>query len=277
MIPKLPVIAAMVFMCSYAVAGTTAIGTASARGDMRVDGYSVNGNATLFDGTVVETGQATAALRLGGGVEIKLGIGSRSTLHRDRIVLEQGASEFAPSSPFSVEAKGLRVTPSEPNSRAVVSMTGLNTVDVAALAGGFQVTNGRGLVLAHLTSGRAMSFAMQAETSGTIKVEGQLYKEGGHYYILESLSNTRYLLNGKGFFWSEGKEVIITGTVDQRATPTGGAKAVVNVVSMTQEHVSGEGIANGPSWVIVGSIAAAGAIIGWAIEDVSSGPTPASQ
>ena len=124
-----------------------------------------------------------------------------------------------------------------------------------------------------------MSFAMQAEGSGggTLKVEGLLYKEDGHYFIIESLSNTRYLLNGRGFFWSDGQEVTITGTIDPRATPTGGAKAVINVASMTKEHVSGQGIANGPSWVIVGGIAAAGAVIGWAINDVSPGPTPASQ
>src|SRR6202051_831344 len=102
MISKLPVIAIMLFACSYAVAGSTAIGTVSARGDIRIDGDSVKGNATLFDGTVVETGQATAALRLARGVEIKLAIGSRSTLYRDRIVLQRGASEFAPSSPFSL-------------------------------------------------------------------------------------------------------------------------------------------------------------------------------
>ncbi len=230
MIAKLSVISIMLLTCSYAVAGSSAIGTASARGDIRIDGYTVNGNATLFDGTVVETGQATAALRLSGGIEIKLGIGSRGTLHGDRIVLEQGASEFAPSSSFSVEAKGLHVTASEPNSRAVVSMTGLKTVDVAALAGGFQITDGRGLVLAHLTSGRAMSFAMQPETNGgKITVEGQIYKNDGHYFILQTLSNNKYELKGKGFFWSEGREATITGTIDPRATPVGGAIAVIIV------------------------------------------------
>src|SRR6202035_1142736 len=97
----------MLLTCSYAMAGSTAIGTASARGDMRIDGDSVKGNATLFDGTVVETGQATAALRLDRGIEIKLATGSRGTLYRDRIVLQQGTSEFAPSGPFYLEANGL--------------------------------------------------------------------------------------------------------------------------------------------------------------------------
>ena len=53
---KLPAVLMILSTFSYAAAGTTAIGTVSARGDMRVDGYRVNGDATLFDGTVVETG-----------------------------------------------------------------------------------------------------------------------------------------------------------------------------------------------------------------------------
>ena len=76
---KLPAVLMILSTFSYAAAGTTAIGTVSARGDMRVDGYRVNGDATLFDGTVVETGQASAASLLDKGVEIKLAQDSRGT------------------------------------------------------------------------------------------------------------------------------------------------------------------------------------------------------
>jgi len=279
MISKLPAIAIMLFGCSYAVAGSNAIGTVSARGDIRIDGDSVKGNATLFDGTVVETEQATAALRLARGVEIKLATGSRSTLYRDRIVLQRGASEFAPSSLFSLEANSIRVRPNEPNSRALVSMTGPNTVEVADLAGGFQVTDDRGLLLAHLSTGRTMSFAMQAETnaSGKITVTGQIRKEGGHYFLIEDTRNLRYELKGKGFFWLESQEVTIIGTVDPHATPVEGAVAVVDVSETKKVAVAGAGIANGPSWVIVGSIAAAGVAIGLGIAESSGPSTPASR
>jgi hypothetical protein len=59
LIRKLQVVMAVLCMLSNAAAGTVSIGTASARGDMRVDSYMVKGNATLFDGSVVETGEAT--------------------------------------------------------------------------------------------------------------------------------------------------------------------------------------------------------------------------
>ena len=67
MIDGLKVLLVVVCMLSNAEAGTVLIGTASARGDMRVDNYTVKGGATLFDGSVVETGQASADLHLGAG------------------------------------------------------------------------------------------------------------------------------------------------------------------------------------------------------------------
>jgi len=282
MISKLPAIGAMLLTCSYAMAGSTAIGTASVRGEMRIDGDSVKGNATLFDGTVVETGQAaTAALRLDRGIEIKLATGSRSTLYRDRIVLQQGTSEFAPSGSFYLEANGLEVAPNQPNSRAVVSMSGPKTVQIAALAGEFRITDGRGLLLARLNTGKAMSFALQAgpPESGQITVEGQLTKIDGHYYLIESTRNIRYELAGKGFFWSEGAEVKVTGTLKPSSNPDEKKSGVIVVSSMTKVPVSGvpSGIANGPSWVIVGSIAAAGAAIGIAVAETSGSSTPASK
>ena len=59
MLKKIEYAAILLSILGYASAENVSIGTASARGDMRVDSYVVKGNATLFDGTVVETGQAT--------------------------------------------------------------------------------------------------------------------------------------------------------------------------------------------------------------------------
>ena len=94
MLKKLQAVIVLLCMISYAEAGTVSIGTASVRGDMRVDSYTVNGNATLFDGSVVETGQATADLRLNKGTEITLATSSRGTLYSNRLVLQQGEGEL---------------------------------------------------------------------------------------------------------------------------------------------------------------------------------------
>jgi len=92
-------------------------GTASARGDLNVDSNLIKGNATLFNGSVVETGQATADLRLGKGTRFTMATASRGTIYSDHLVLQQGQSELtASSSAFQLEANGLRVTANEPNS-----------------------------------------------------------------------------------------------------------------------------------------------------------------
>src|SRR5664280_2661127 len=132
MFKKLQVAAILLCMLSNATAGTVSIGTASARGDMRVDSYVVKGNATLFDGSVVETGQATADLRLDKGTQITMATSSRGTLYRDRLVPQQGESELAASSSFQLEANGLHVTPNTPNSRGVVSLKAGNTVEAVS-------------------------------------------------------------------------------------------------------------------------------------------------
>jgi hypothetical protein len=174
---------AIVLLCglSYAAAGTASIGTASARGDMQVDSHTVYGNATLFDGSVIETGQAAAELRLEKGTEIVLGAKSSCTIHRDRLVLQQGVSELATATSFQLEANGLRVTPNEPNSHGVVSVSSATSVDVSTLQGSFRVTNDQGVVLTSVRPGLTLSFAMQAGagTKWTFTTTGKTAREAG--------------------------------------------------------------------------------------------------
>jgi hypothetical protein len=153
------------FSCASAWGGTSSIGTVSAGGYIRVDGYKVLGNGTLFEGTAVETAKATATLRLDNGAEIFLSANSSGVVRHDRFELMQGQCQLkASSSPFFIEAAHLNVTPGEPNSLGVVSLNPANSVDkpesnggqivlnlndvtlvVSAITGEFQVSNNAGL------------------------------------------------------------------------------------------------------------------------------------
>jgi hypothetical protein len=93
MLNKLQAALALFCMATYAFAGTTVLGTASVHGDMRVDGYTVQGNATVFDGSVVETGNASANLRMGHGVNLSISKSSRGTIYQDPL-LSKLAFEF---------------------------------------------------------------------------------------------------------------------------------------------------------------------------------------
>ena len=267
MIDKLKVLVVVFCMLSYAEAGTVSIGTASARGDMRVDNNTVTDSATLFEGSVVETGQASADLHLGAGTEITMASSSRGTLYRDHLVLQQGASELSASSPFKLEAEGLSVIPKEPNSHGVVSLGAGNTVEVAALSGSFGVTSTNGILLASVRPGRAASFAMQAGgTTTDFSGVGMVSYENGHYYVTTS-EDVKYELTCKDFKKFVGTKAVVEGKVTEGAAP------VVCVKSIEINGYNG----TGPKLIIAGVIVGGGVGVGFAIYFATQSSTPASQ
>lgn len=239
MLRKVQAVAVMMLMLSYAAAGTVSIGTASARGDMRVDNYVVHGNATLFDGSVIETTQASADLRLQKNIEVILGKSSRATLYHDRMVLDQGETELTASTPFRLDASVVRVTPNNPNSRWTVSIQPGNKVEVNALTGAVGVTSEHGIMLANLVPGRPLSFAMQQGGSGSAQGGNSLAFSGtgildysvGFYFLTVAETGVTYQIVGAGDKLARlaGQTVTITGVLDPSATPEPPATAVIDV------------------------------------------------
>jgi hypothetical protein len=289
------IVLAVFFALSYAAAGTTAIGTATARGSMLVDSSVVNGNATLFDGSVLETSEATTAVRLDKGVEIKLATGSRGTLYRDRMVLDKGASELV-SGRFLLQASGLRVTPDAPNSRGVVSFQNNNTVQVSALQGSLDVANDHGFLLASVRPGHMMLFNMaQAGATAPTTVTGVLSREtdkcaadgGRRYYITVQETGVKYEVKGEGLDSKVGNIVTVTGTPDPGATPSQCAAGVLlaSNVAVVGGAAAGAaaGTAAGAGFVathvvlVTGIVIAAGAGAGVGIYEATKSSTPASQ
>jgi hypothetical protein len=268
-------------MLSYASAGTVSIGTASARGDMRVDSYLVKGNATLFDGSVVETGQATVDLRLGKGTAITMSTASRGTVYNDRLVLQRGQSELTASSSFQLEANGLRVTPNEPNSRGVVSLMAGNTVEVASLNGSFGVTNDQGVLLANVRPGRMVSFAMEGGGDPTtFSGVGIVSFENGQYY-LETAENEKYVLTCKDLKKYVGDKVLVFATMQPSPAQAEGVTSTLCVKSIELNGESGGGggggMSQGTKLIIAGVVVGAGVGIGVGIYEANQSSAPASR
>ena len=228
------------FSCAYASSGSGSIGigTVSVRGNIRVDGYTVQGNGTLFDGTAVETSQATATLRLDNGTEITMAVNSRGIVYRDRLVLLQGQSELkAPNSSFFLEARGLRVVPRGPNTLGVVSVNSENTVQVASLTGEFRITDDANLSLASVLPGTTMSFRQATTPAGPangtpVTETGVVSVDNGQYYLTTS-DGTKYLLTGRDFQKYVGKKVVVVnGTLQAATTPSGVSTIVVSSLSI---------------------------------------------
>ena len=91
------------FLFSAVCLAAPAIGIVTASGHFNVEGSQVWGNATLFDGTTIETSAASSELALRNGVKVQLGAGSRARIWQNRLVLEKGVAQLA--APVSFETR----------------------------------------------------------------------------------------------------------------------------------------------------------------------------
>jgi hypothetical protein len=275
MLRKLQIAAIVLCMLSYAAAGTVSIGTASARGDLRVDSYQVKGNATLFNGSVVETGQASADLRLTKGTQITMSSSSRGTLFSDHLVLEQGESELAPSGSFQLQANGLSVIPNGTDSRGVVSLKEGNTVEVASLSGSFGVTNGHGILLANVRPGRVVTFAMQKGANlEQFNGVGLVTFENGTYYLTTD-EDAKYVLTCKDSHRFIGDKVVVSGTIEGGTGQPGSGSMMLCVKSM--DINGGGGMSKTTKWLIAGILVGGGVAAAIVLAERNHKPPPASR
>ena len=259
---KLKALLVVVCMLSYAEAGSVSIGTASVRGDMRVDNYTVKDSATLFDGSVVETGPASADLHLGEGTEIRMASSSRGTLHRDSLVLQQGASELSASNHFKLEAEGLSVVPSEPNSRGTVSLGPGNTVGGRGAERQLRRNEPERHSSGQRSPGSRNLICYAGGSNGDdFSAVGMVSYEGGQYF-LTTTEDVKYELTCKDFRKFVGtKAVVILGKVE--AATTGGLPPMVCVKSIQINGATG--LSAGARLIIAGVSVGAGAGIGFAV------------
>jgi hypothetical protein len=276
MLRKLQIAAILSCMLSYAAAGTVSIGTASVRGNMRVDSYVVKGNATLFNGSVVETDEATANLRLNKGTQITLSTNSRGTMYSDHAVLQQGQTQVIASNSFQLQANTVRVFPNQPNSVGVVSLKPDNTVEVATLSGSFGVSSNNGVMLANVHPGRIVSFAMQAAGASPTAFSGLgiVSFENGAYYLTTD-EDVKYILTCHDSHRFVGDKVYVTGTVEAPAGQAPGVQGTMLCVKTMDVNGPG-GMSKGMKWLIAGLVVGGAVGAGIALSNRNSPPKAAS-
>lgn len=270
MLKKFQAVLALFCMSTYTFAGSAVLGTASAHGNMTVDGYAVEGDATVFNGSVVETRDASVNLRVGHGVGITMSKSSRGTVYSDHFVLQRGESELTAPSSFKLEANGLRVAADKPNSVGIVRLTPQNAVEVAALAGSLQVRDSQGLLLSDVLPGRPLSFAMQAGSNSSpysVSTVGLLDLKNGQYYLTTD-ENVRYLLTGRDLQKFVGDKVVITGDL-QPAGQTAGTAGTITVKTI---QINGPYNRTTGKWMIVGTALGGAGAVAWVIYDSEQRP-----
>jgi hypothetical protein len=274
-------------LCALATcfAASAAIGLVVANGSFQLDHSSVRGNATLFDGNVIETNVSSSQLQLNNGVSLRLAAETRARVYESRLVLEKGIGQLE-STKYRIEAAGLQVEADRPGATARVQLTGPKRVVVAARDGAVHVSNSDGVLIARLASGREMLFEPQEGSATTVtKVSGILALKDGKFIVVDRVTNVTMQVQGTGLEAEVGNLVEITGTVDASAPTVPGASQVINVTSIKRltkgkreavaagagaagggaaAGAAAGGLSTGAIVAIVGGVAAAGTIIGLA-------------
>ncbi len=161
------VIALMVVfsVSSFLSAGTASIGSVISQGDLQIDNHPVRTSGTIFDGSLVETGNgviSSANVRLNNNVRVTLYSDSRGTLYHDHLVLLHGVAQVAATASFRTEVTGLSISSSEPRSNGLISIGRDGVVTVSAQTGDFRVSKNGGPFLTQVSSQKPLAFSPSA-------------------------------------------------------------------------------------------------------------------
>jgi hypothetical protein len=214
-------------------AATPIIGVVSASGGFSMNNASVRDNATVPEGSTIETEKTSSVLHLLGGTRVELGLLSRGRVYRDRLMLEKGVADVKGSNPFRVEALSLRIAPSHRDGFGRVAFVNEGTIEVAAVSGGLRVTSAEGVVIADLAPGMALAFRPQAEaTARNTTLTGCLKKIENRYLLTDETSNVVFEVQGFDAARMAGHRVQVSGSTVADATPAAGANQVVKSISV---------------------------------------------
>jgi hypothetical protein len=269
-----------------ATAAPGSIGVIRSSGDFRVDGSTVRGNSTLFDGNLIETTSARSVVQLN-SAQITLAPESRAKIYQGRTILEKGASLLRDADKHFVEADSLQISPAAKDAVIQVDIQGPNRIAVAARSGSAQVRNSAGVLVADLRPGMALAFDTQAGASTAVKITGVVVLRNGNYFITDTTTHVTSQIQGADLAKYVGKNVEITGAIIPGATPLAGATQVVQVGGI---HLAAAGAAGGGGgaaggaaagshvalFAIIGGVAVGGTVIGLAAAGSFSGAPSSS-
>jgi len=221
-----------VIVCGFSSLGllsaaTSGIGVALSEGNILIDSSSTAGNATIFNGSKLETQSSSSQIHLSGGAQLRLASDSRGTVFSDHVDLQKGSARITG---YSATASGLNVR-ADGKSSATVSMRGQGVVEIAALTGDVHVFNAAGLNVANLVPGRALDLKPQ-DAGALSSLTGCAVKSGGNTLLTDETSNVTVQLKGGNV--RTGSRVQVTGSMVPNATPLSGAAQVIAVSNVKE-------------------------------------------
>jgi hypothetical protein len=249
------------------MASTPTVGIVKSTGDFRVDGSTIRGNSTLFEGNLIETTATRSTIQLG-EAQITLLPNSSAKVYRDHTVLESGSELVRNGATNMVEAATLQIASTAKDGVVLVAMGGPNNVRVYATSGGAQVRTAAGLLVASLSPGTGLAFTPQAGAATSMQMKGVLESTNGKFYVTDATSKTKAELRGTDLAKFAGKAVQVTGSVIPGAAASGGASQVVQVTKIELSSQAGKAAALAGAGS--GAAAAAGGVNGWLIAGIGA-------
>jgi len=241
MLSRMYLLAGALCVGSYALAVTPSpsIGSVTARGETRIDNQQVQGSGTVFDGSVVETGQSISSgadLRLANNLEITLSRDSRGTLYRDHFMLQRGTAQLGSTDSFRVQASGVVVVPTEAHSSGIVSIDPANSVTVEAKNGTLEIRNSSGASVALVRPGHPLTFSSLTGKSLTeFSATGTVSSENGRYYLNSTETGMKYEMKGDNLQNYDGTSVVASGVLEA-ATPAAGVAGLLQASSIQSSN-----------------------------------------
>jgi hypothetical protein len=217
------------------IGSVSSVGIVKSTGDFRVDGSTIRGNSTVFEGNLIETTAARSTVQLG-EAQITLLPNSRAKVYRDHTVLESGSELMRNGEKQTIEAATLQIASAAKDGVVLVAMGGPNNVRVFASSGVVQVRTAAGLLVASLRPGMGLAFTPQAGAATAMQVTGVLESTDGKFFLTDSCTKTgtRVEVRGTDLAKFKGKTVQITGSIMLGVAAAGGASQLVQVTKIEQ-------------------------------------------
>jgi hypothetical protein len=246
--------------CLVSVAASpSSIGFVVTNGHAQIDGAPVQGNSTLFQGSVVQAGSVTSDLMFPGGSNLLLQPDSAAKVYREYAVLQRGGA--IQRGPHPLVADGLKVSSLSPQGAVFIDLQDKSHLKVAAQGGPAEVRNPAGVLVARLEPGKVLSFVVQVSPQAPLQqnsapttvgqappptgiqltLHGVLRKDHpgryGHFLLTDMATNVTYELQGPDLDDLVGASVEATGSTFD-TTAAEGASKVMSVSDIHQMPMS---------------------------------------
>ncbi len=192
----------------------------------------MSGNATLFDGSTVETADSSLRIQLDGGQRLQFSNGTRAQVFGKKVVLEAGFGQVEAAQGFEVEARSLRISAASADTVARIRLASGHKVMVAAVRGSVRVANSAGMVVAMVPAGESLDFEPSDALAPVTKISGCLLQMSGKFILAERTTNTVLEVQGVDLLKQLGNRVEIAGTASKSPASVSIATQLVQANSM---------------------------------------------